>query len=173
MGGGPHVAIIGGGVTGTGLARDLSLRGFEVTVFERGALAEGATGNMHGLLHSGGRYAVSDAQTARACRKENAIIRRIAPHCVEECGGLFVKRPEDSAGYFQTKIDQCKACDIRVEELSADEALRLEPNLAPDIDSAFTVPDARVEPFRLTVANAVAARRAGAKIQQRPRSLIC
>lgn len=164
MGGRAHVAVIGGGVTGCGLARDLSMRGFEVTVFERGSLAAGATGNMHCLLHSGARYAVSDAETARACRRENEIIRRIAPHCVEACGGLFVKRPEDEAAYFQTKIDLCRACNIPVEELSADEVRRLEPKIATDIDRAISVPDARVDPFRLTVANAVSALQEGASI---------
>lgn len=165
MGAGPRVAVIGGGVTGTGVARDLSMRGFEVTVFERGSLAEGATGHMHRLLHSGARYAVSETETARVCRTENTILRRIAPHCVEPSGGLFIKRPEDSAEYYQNKISQCESCDISVEELTASEARRREPSLTSEIDRAFVVPDATVDPFRLTVANAVSAHREGARIE--------
>ena len=45
--------IIGGGGTGAALAHDLVLRGFEVSLFERGELLSGATGRHHGLLHSG------------------------------------------------------------------------------------------------------------------------
>ena len=47
-----HVIIIGGGGTGAALAHDLALRGFQVTLFEKGELLSGATGRHHGLLHS-------------------------------------------------------------------------------------------------------------------------
>jgi len=33
------------------------------------------------------------------------VLRDIAGHCVEETGGLFVKRPEDSEEYFQEKLE--------------------------------------------------------------------
>ena len=68
----PHVAIIGGGSTGVGIARDLSMRGFDVTLFEQGNLTHGTTGRMHGLLHSGGRYAVADQASATECIEEVA-----------------------------------------------------------------------------------------------------
>jgi glycine/D-amino acid oxidase-like deaminating enzyme len=50
-----HIVIIGGGGTGAALAHDLVLRGFQVSLFERGELLSGTTGRHHGLLHSGGR----------------------------------------------------------------------------------------------------------------------
>ena len=52
------VLVIGGGATGVGVAWDAALRGYDVTLVERGDLAEGTSGRFHGLLHSGGRYAV-------------------------------------------------------------------------------------------------------------------
>jgi glycerol-3-phosphate dehydrogenase len=55
------VIIIGGGATGAGIARDCALRGLSVTLLERHDIATGATGRNHGLLHSGARYAVTDA----------------------------------------------------------------------------------------------------------------
>ncbi len=50
------VAVIGGGVNGTGVARDLSLRGLTVVLFERNDLAFGASGNSSGMIHGGARY---------------------------------------------------------------------------------------------------------------------
>jgi len=49
-----EVLIIGGGVTGTGLARDLALRGAQVLLVEQRDINAGASGRNHGLLHSGG-----------------------------------------------------------------------------------------------------------------------
>ena len=50
-----EVVIIGGGVTGTALARDLALRGVACILLEKEDLNAGASGRNHGLLHSGAR----------------------------------------------------------------------------------------------------------------------
>ena len=161
----PHVLVIGGGSTGCGIARDLAMRGLDVTLVEQGNLTHGTTGRMHGLLHSGGRYAVADQASAKECMIENRILRDIASHCVEETGGLFVKRPEDSEEYFQKKLEGCKECDIPVEVLSGEEARKEEPYLAKDVEKAIRVPDGAVDPFRLCVANAASAEEHGARIE--------
>ena len=161
----PHVLVIGGGSTGVGIARDAAMRGFDVTLVEKGNLTHGTTGRMHGLLHSGGRYAVSDQASARECIDENMILRDIASHCVEETGGLFVKRPEDSEDYYQEKLDGLRECSIPATELSAEEARQREPFLARDIDKAIEVPDGAIDPFRLCVANAKSAQNHGARIE--------
>ena len=49
-----EVLIIGGGVTGTGVMRDLALRGIHCLLIDRRDLNAGASGGNHGLLHSGG-----------------------------------------------------------------------------------------------------------------------
>ena len=79
--------VIGGGMTGAGVLRDLALRGIRAVLVERGDAATGTTGRYHGLLHSGGRYAVKDPVSARDCARENAILRRIIPQCIEDTGG--------------------------------------------------------------------------------------
>ena len=61
-----------------------------MTLLERGELTSGTTGRHHGLLHSGGRYAVDDPESAVECIAENRVLRRIAPGSFEENGGLFV-----------------------------------------------------------------------------------
>ena len=70
--------VIGGGSTGAGVVRDAAMRGFKTVLVERRDLADGTTGRYHGLLHSGGRYAVKDPLAAEECVAENTILRRIA-----------------------------------------------------------------------------------------------
>ncbi len=160
-----EVLVLGGGSTGCGIARDLALRGLEVTLVERGTLTDGTTGRMHGLLHSGGRYAVSDRASATECIEENEVLREIAGHCVEETGGLFVQRPEDADDYFREKLEGCRDCGIPARVLSGREAREIEPYLADDIERAIEVPDGAVDPFRLCVANAIDAEAHGARIE--------
>ena len=161
----PEVLVVGGGSTGCGIARDLAMRGVDVTLVEQGNLTHGTTGRMHGLLHSGGRYAVADQASARECIRETRILGDIASHCVEETGGLFVKRPEDGEEYFQRKLRGCEECGIPAEVLSGEQAREREPYLAADIEKAIVVPDGAIDPFRLCVANALAAENHGARIE--------
>ena len=93
------VIIIGGGITGAGMARDCALRGLKVLLVERFDFTNGATGRNHGLMHSGARYAVTDQESAAECIAENMILRSIARHCIEETDGLFVTLPEDDLDY--------------------------------------------------------------------------
>ena len=85
-----EILVIGGGATGSGVLRDLAMRGFQCILVEKGDLTNGTTGRYHGLLHSGGRYVVKDPQAARECIQENLILRKIIPHCIEDTGGFFV-----------------------------------------------------------------------------------
>lgn len=162
---GVDIAVIGGGSTGCGVVRDAASRGLDAVLVEQGNLTHGTTGRMHGLLHSGARYAVSDPRSARESIRENLILRDVAAHCIEDTGGLFVKRPENDETYFHRKIDACHACDIPAEVLSGEEVRTREPYLADDVDKAIAVPDAAIDPFRLCVANAADAQAHGARIE--------
>jgi glycerol-3-phosphate dehydrogenase len=71
-----QVLIIGGGVTGAGLARDLALRGLKCIVVEKGDINTGASGANHGLLHSGARYVSSDPESAAECMSESVVIKK-------------------------------------------------------------------------------------------------
>jgi glycerol-3-phosphate dehydrogenase len=156
-----QVVIIGGGATGAGILWDLSLRGIPSVLLEQGDIANGATGRCHGLLHSGGRYAVKDPEAARACAVENRIIKAIAPHCVEDIGGLFIHCAQDDPAFFEQWWRAAEAAGIPSTSLSAEEARALEPNLATNILGAFTSEDAHVDVFRLVLANLEAAVRRG------------
>ncbi|MDE7472920.1 MAG: anaerobic glycerol-3-phosphate dehydrogenase subunit A [Muribaculaceae bacterium] len=158
------VIIIGGGATGAGTARDCALRGLSVLLVERFDFTAGATGRNHGLLHSGARYAVTDGESATECIKENMTLRRIARHCVEETGGLFITLPDDDLAYQSLFVDSCNRAGIKAEVIDPDLARRLEPSVNPSLIGAVKVPDGAIDPFRLTTANIIDATRHGAKV---------
>jgi glycerol-3-phosphate dehydrogenase len=156
--------IIGGGSTGAGVARDAAMRGLRTVLVERRDLADGTTGRFHGLLHSGGRYAVKDPDAARECIVENVILRRTASDCIEDTGGLFVCTPWDDPAFGDEFVAGCRATGVPVEEIPVAEALRREPRLHPDISRAFAVPDAALDPWKLVWGCASSAQEHGAKI---------
>ncbi len=156
------VIVIGGGITGAGTARDCAIRGLSVLLVERYDFTYGATGRNHGLLHSGARYAVTDGESAEECIKENMTLRKIARHCVDETDGLFITLPEDDLAYQAKFVESCLKAGIRADVIDPAEARRLEPAVNPTLIGAVRVPDASVDPFRLTTANVVDARLHGA-----------
>lgn len=159
------VVVIGGGATGVGILRDLSMRGVKTLLVEQRDLAYGTSSRFHGLLHSGGRYAVKDAESARECIEENMILRRVAKHCVEETEGFFVRLPEDDEAYEKEWVVACKAAGIDVNPISPEEALRLEPNINPRAVSVYRIPDSAVDGFRLVWQNAASARKYGGEVR--------
>ena len=50
------VVVIGGGITGAGIARDAALRGRQVALFEKGDYASGTSSKSSKLVHGGLRY---------------------------------------------------------------------------------------------------------------------
>src|SRR4030043_837260 len=112
------ILVIGGGATGTGILRDLAMRGLKCLLLERRDLAYGTTGRYHGLLHSGGRYVVKDPQAAKECLEENCILRRIMPQCIEDTGGFFVLTPDDDPAYADAFVEGCRLAGIPCEQVS-------------------------------------------------------
>lgn len=158
------VIIIGGGSTGCGIARDLALRGISHCLIEKNDFAAGATGACHGLLHSGGRYAVADKDAAAECIAENRILARIGRKCVEQTGGLFVRLPGDSKKYRDAFLKSCERLGIETEVLSPARALELVPSLNPALEEAVRVPDCSIDPFRLCMLNIVSSKARGGEI---------
>ncbi len=159
-----HIVIIGGGGTGAALAHDLALRGFGVSLFERGEFLSGTTGRHHGLLHSGARYAVHDPVAAKECILENNILRRIAPDAIEQNDGLFVALNDIDMDHRPSFLQQCGQCEIPTEELTSAQALAIEPALHPDLKAAIRVPDATLDAWRLPLYFYATAKANGARI---------
>ena len=158
----PNIIIIGAGFTGVASAYDLAQRGFPVTVIERGDIANGTSGRTHGLLHSGGRYCVTDQESAVECIDENMILRKIVPDVIEPNGGLFVAINDSDLAYAGEFMEGCATCHIPIQELTGKQALVQEPNINPKVIMAFSVPDATFDPLRLALSFAASAKKNGA-----------
>ncbi|MBV8947021.1 MAG: anaerobic glycerol-3-phosphate dehydrogenase subunit A, partial [Solirubrobacterales bacterium] len=158
------VLVIGGGATGAGVAWDAALRGLDVVLVDRGDLAEGTSGRFHGLLHSGGRYAVKDPRAAEECIAENRILRRVAADGIEDTGGFFVTTPWDDPAYADRFAAGCAATGVDCEEIDRAVALKEEPRLNPDLSRVFRVPDASIDVWKTVWALARGAQQRGARV---------
>lgn len=147
------VLIIGGGVTGAGIMRDLALRGIQSVLIDKKDLCAGASGGNHGLLHSGARYVSNDLHSAIECRVENELLKKLMPQCIEETGGIFVAVEGDDPDFASNFPKFCAEAKIDCKEISPEEARDLEPSLSEKTFKAYLVPDATIDPFRLALEN--------------------
>jgi len=76
----PQVLIIGAGVTGTGIARDLAFRGISSLVIEKGNINDGASGRNHGLLDRDTASLMFSFSTTREEMPRNARSLAIPVH---------------------------------------------------------------------------------------------
>lgn len=75
------VLVIGGGVTGAGVARDAAMRGMSVALIEARDFASGTSSRSSKLVHGGLRYlAQGDVGLVKEAASERQTLRRIAPH---------------------------------------------------------------------------------------------
>lgn len=75
------LAVIGGGITGAGIARDAALRGLSVALVEARDYASGTSSRSSKMIHGGLRYlAQGDIALVKEAASERQILRRIAPH---------------------------------------------------------------------------------------------
>ena len=155
------VLVVGGGATGAGVLRDLAMRGMRSLLVEKADFGSGTSGRYHGLLHSGGRYVVSDPNAARECIRENRVLRRIAAPTIEDTGGYFVATPDDPEDFVEGFPAACAESSVECEEIDAAWVLARVPALNPRVRRAFRVPDATLEPWKLIELNVDAARRLG------------
>ncbi|BCY18469.1 MAG: FAD-dependent oxidoreductase [Chloroflexi bacterium] len=159
----PTAVIIGAGFTGCALAYDLTLRGFAVTVVDRGEICNGTSGRTHGLLHSGARYCVNDPEAALECIKENIILRRIARQCIEFNQGFFLAITDEELAFKDEFQKGAEEAGIPVRWMNAKEILTLEPAINPGVLGGFEVPDGSFDPLRLALAFAASAKNRGAR----------
>jgi len=159
-----QVLIIGGGATGTGIARDLALRGVQCILAEQYDINAGASGANHGLLHSGGRYVYTDPGSAKECREEAELLKQLAPHCIEDTGGLFVAVEGDDEKYAADFPRLCTQCTIPVQALDIKDAREIEPALSEKLIAAYLVEDASIDPFKLSMENLAQAQNLGTRL---------
>lgn len=153
--------IIGGGATGTGIARDLALRGVSCVLVEKNDINAGASGANHGLLHSGARYVSNDPEAALECRDENLLLKQLAPDCIEPTGGLFVAVAGDDERFIAAFPSYCDHIDLPCRPVDVKTALEMEPALSRKTIAVFAVEDASIDPFKLVLANITDAQKLG------------
>jgi glycerol-3-phosphate dehydrogenase len=84
------VLVVGGGITGAGVAREAALRGLSAVLVERGDFASGTSSRSSKLIHGGIRYlAQGDIALVREAARERSILRSIAPHLARPIGMLM------------------------------------------------------------------------------------
>ncbi|HEY0836314.1 MAG TPA: glycerol-3-phosphate dehydrogenase [Azospirillum sp.] len=169
--------VVGGGITGAGIARDASGRGLKVLLVERDDLASATSSASSKLVHGGLRHLErGEIRLAREALAERDVLLRTAPHIVRP---LRFVAPHDAmthpawmvrAGLFlYDRLD--RACT-----LPGTERIDLEHDprgrgLKPNLRQAFACSGAWVDDARLVVLNAVDARARGADIRTRTQAL--
>ncbi len=75
------LVVVGGGITGAGVAREASARGLSTLLLDRGDFAGGTSSRSSKLIHGGIRYlAQGDVALVREASRERAVLHRMAPH---------------------------------------------------------------------------------------------
>jgi glycerol-3-phosphate dehydrogenase len=154
------VVVIGGGVTGAGIARDLSLRGLSVLLLEKGDWGAGTSGASSWMIHGGPRYLEYDWDTTRLSCIDAGHIVTIARNLVYRVVFIIpvlphdrnnIERMETAMEVYDRFQPLKKAHPHR--RLTGDEARQAEPGLSPDVIAAVTMEEWGVDPHRLVYAN--------------------
>jgi glycerol-3-phosphate dehydrogenase len=158
--------IIGGGVNGTGLARDLALRGLRTVLVERNDLAFGASGNSSGMIHGGPRYLTTHPAVTRASCTDSGYIQAIAPHMIFRIpfvypiygAGVADRVRFEAIEAFFAVYDEFQPLKrgLKHTRLTPDEAERVIPGLVTDkLLGAVTFDEWGINGARLCNANAL------------------
>ena len=114
--------VIGGGITGAGIARDAALRGLSVALVERRDFACGTSSRSSKLIHGGVRYlAQGDVGLVIEAANERRVVRRLAPHLARPMQMLV---PVHSRGGYAKLSVGLLAYD-RLAKVSKDERYRM------------------------------------------------
>jgi glycerol-3-phosphate dehydrogenase len=166
-----QVLVVGGGINGAGVARDLALRGVSCALVERRELGSGTSWASSGMIHGGLRYLQRDPEVTLHSCVDSGAIQRIAPHLVFRIPFLMPVFPEDPIGPELVEIGlemydryQPFKNGRPHARLTREQALRLEPALSPRLDCAFTLDEWGVDAARLSAANALDAAERGAAL---------
>lgn len=156
------LVVIGGGITGGGIALDAASRGMKVVLLEKGDFASGTSSKSTKLIHGGLRYLKQfDFWLVKEVGSERAIVHKLAPHLVLPEKMLLPLIEGGSYGKWLTSIG-LKVYDILAQVTGDDkrqmlekkEALKLEPLLPKKIlNGAGYYAEYRTDDARLTIEN--------------------
>ena len=185
-----EVVVIGGGITGAGVALDAASRGYSVALLERGDYAEGTSSRSSKMVHGGLRYLQNlDLGLVREALLERQLMVQLAPHLVYPTPFLVPAFPDERrqrglgiglnmydvmattrVGRSRREMRASKEADEdyywspdRHRTIDRDEVLQLVPALAPrDPKNAYLFYDCQTDDVRLTLTVLGEAERFGA-----------
>ncbi|HSA57929.1 MAG TPA: glycerol-3-phosphate dehydrogenase/oxidase, partial [Gemmatimonadaceae bacterium] len=167
------LVVIGGGITGAGVARDAALRGLRTALIEREDFASGTSSRSSRLIHGGVRYLEhGHLRLVFESSRERRTLLRIAPHLVRPLAftwpvyrGARISRLKLAAGLALYDALALFRNVARHDVLSARGVLESEPLLRREaLKGGARYFDASTDDARLTLANVMAARDAGAVV---------
>ena len=166
------VVIVGAGVVGGAIARELARLDLRVTLLEAGRDVGAGTSKANTALLHTGFDAKPDTLEARLVARGCDLLREYAPRVgipLEQPGALLVAWDENQRGEFGAIAERARANGYgSMRELDAGELYRLEPNLGPCARGAFEVPDeGLICPFTTPLAFATEAVLAGCELRTR------
>ena len=165
--------IIGGGITGAGIARDAALRGLRVALVDKGDIAGGTSSRSSRLIHGGIRYLeLGDLRLVFEASRERRVLLRIAPHLVRPLPFLFpayrgarVPPWKLRAGLWLYDLLAAFRNVHRHRWLRAKKVRAVEPGLRDkDLTGAGLYYDAQTDDARLALATLRSAAAAGALV---------
>ena len=167
------VVVIGGGVNGTGVARDCALRGLRVALLERNDLAFGASGNSSGMIHGGPRYLTDNPSVTRLSCVDSGFIQRIAPHLLFRIPFIMPIAAGLGSRVYLTLVDAFFGAYDRFQplkrgkphtRLTPAETAQIEPGIRMDLAGSITFDEWGIDGSRLCAANAIDAVEHGASV---------
>ncbi len=165
------LAIIGGGIIGTGVARDAAMRGLRTILFEKEDFCYGTSGRSSRMIHGGLRYLANyDLGLVREGLREREILLRIAPHLVKPLKfliplyGSFLHRIKLKIGMILYDLLSYDKSLPSHKYLSKGKVLESEPALLETgLHGAYVYYDSQIAlTERLCLENVVSAERHGA-----------
>jgi glycerol-3-phosphate dehydrogenase len=164
--------IVGGGMAGAGVARELALRGLSAILVEKGDFASGTTSRSSKLIHGGLRYLeLFDFGLVRESLRERETLARLAPQLTRPLPFLVPVHAGGPRSLIKVRLG-IRLYDLLTpgkrtpgyRTLGREEALALEPTLRPDdlVGAGYYFDDLLLSPERLCLENVLSARRAGA-----------
>lgn len=163
------LAVIGGGITGAGIARDAALRGLSVALLEAGDFASGTSSRSSKMIHGGLRYlAQGDLALVREAASERRAVKAIAPHLARMCPFVMPVRNAAAearlrAGLWTFEKLGAVPKDRRHEVWSVPDLQAREPAInTQGLAGAVVYPEYLTDDARLTLANVRSAAGAGA-----------
>jgi glycerol-3-phosphate dehydrogenase len=167
------VLVVGGGITGAGVARDAAMRGLRTALVEKDDFASGTSSRSSRLVHGGVRYLEhGDLRLVFEASHERRLLRRLAPHLVRPLAftwpvyaGARIARWKLAAGLTLYDLLASFRNVARHELLGAGGVLRREPRLLRDgLRGGARYWDALTDDARLTLATVRSAAAAGATV---------